>query len=71
MTMASKFGLLILLVGARVAAQEAAPAFKLGTFERQGRPFVGIVLRESVVVDLAAAHAAIRTGRDASRRPPT
>jgi hypothetical protein len=30
-----------------------------GTFERQGRPFVGIVLNETRVIDLAAAHAAI------------
>lgn len=42
-------------------AQTATPEFKLGTFERQGRPFVGIVLREQVVIDFAAAHAAIRT----------
>jgi 2-keto-4-pentenoate hydratase/2-oxohepta-3-ene-1,7-dioic acid hydratase in catechol pathway len=41
-------------------AQAPAP-FKLGTFERNGRPFVGIVLDESVVIDFAAAHAAIRT----------
>ena len=47
--------------GLLVAAQQGPAAFKLGTFERQGRPFVGIVLRESVVVDFAAAHAAIRT----------
>ncbi len=43
-----------------VNAQGAPTAYKLGTFERQGRPFVGIVLREAVVIDLAAAHAAIR-----------
>jgi 2-keto-4-pentenoate hydratase/2-oxohepta-3-ene-1,7-dioic acid hydratase in catechol pathway len=43
------------------AQAPAAPPFKLGTFERQGRPFVGIVLGESVVIDFAAAHAAIRT----------
>jgi 2-keto-4-pentenoate hydratase/2-oxohepta-3-ene-1,7-dioic acid hydratase in catechol pathway len=40
-------------------AQPAATPFKLGTFERQGRPFVGIVVRDSVVIDLAAAHAGI------------
>lgn len=34
--------------------------FKLGTFERQGKPFLGIVLRETAVIDFAAAHAAIR-----------
>ena len=33
--------------------------FKLGTFERAGRPFVGVVLRDSVVIDLAAANAAL------------
>jgi 2-keto-4-pentenoate hydratase/2-oxohepta-3-ene-1,7-dioic acid hydratase in catechol pathway len=43
------------------SAQQAPTPFKLGTFERQGRPFVGIVVRESVVIDFAAAHAAIRT----------
>lgn len=43
-----------------VTAQETTP-FKVGTFERQGRTFVGIVLRDGVVIDFAAAHAAIRT----------
>jgi len=47
-------------VGALVGAQGAATPFKLGTFERQGRTFVGIVLQESVVIDFGAAHAAIR-----------
>jgi 2-keto-4-pentenoate hydratase/2-oxohepta-3-ene-1,7-dioic acid hydratase in catechol pathway len=42
-----------------VTAQPAETPFKLGTFERQGRAFVGIVLREAVVIDFAAAHAAI------------
>ena len=37
-----------------VQAQEVSP-FKLGTFQIQGRTFVGIVLRDSVVVDFAAA----------------
>jgi 2-keto-4-pentenoate hydratase/2-oxohepta-3-ene-1,7-dioic acid hydratase in catechol pathway len=51
------------VMGASVLAlaQDAATPFKLGTFEPQGRPFVGIVLRESVVIDFAAAHAAIPT----------
>ena len=43
-----------------VTAQETTP-FKVGTFERQGRTFVGIVLGDGVVIDFAAAHAAIRT----------
>ena len=41
-----------------VQAQEVSP-FKLGTFQTQGRTFVGIVLRDSVVVDFAAASRAI------------
>jgi len=46
-------------VGSALAvAQGATTPFKLGTFERQGKPFLGIVLRESVVIDFAAAHAA-------------
>ena len=32
--------------------------FRLGTFERQGAPFVGVVLGDSRVIDLAAADAA-------------
>jgi 2-keto-4-pentenoate hydratase/2-oxohepta-3-ene-1,7-dioic acid hydratase in catechol pathway len=45
--------------GAALAvAQGAATPFKLGTFERQGKPLVGIVLRESIVLDFAAANAA-------------
>ncbi len=55
----------LLLVGAIATvlldAQQGATAFKLGTFERQGRQFVGIVLRDSVVVDFPAAHAALTT----------
>jgi 2-keto-4-pentenoate hydratase/2-oxohepta-3-ene-1,7-dioic acid hydratase in catechol pathway len=37
-----------------VQAQAVTP-FKLGTFQTQGRTFLGIVLRDSVVVDFAAA----------------
>ena len=36
-----------------------APAFTLGTFERQGTPFVGVVLGDGRVIDLAAAGAAV------------
>ena len=39
--------------------------FKLGTFERQGKSFVGIVLKDALVIDFAAADAAI-----AGRRVP-
>ena len=46
------------MAGALVSAQASTP-YKLGTFERDGRVFVGVVLRESVVIDFARAHAAI------------
>src|SRR5215813_15284898 len=41
-----------------VQAQTVTP-FKLGTFQTQGRTFVGIVLRDSVVVDFASASRAV------------
>jgi 2-keto-4-pentenoate hydratase/2-oxohepta-3-ene-1,7-dioic acid hydratase in catechol pathway len=49
-----------MIAGVLANAQAPTP-FKLGTFEREGRTFVGIVLRESVVIDFPTAHAAIRT----------
>ena len=56
------WGLLVAFVaaGALGRAQATTP-FKLGTFERDGRRFVGVVLREATVIDFAAAHAAVRT----------
>ena len=55
-------GLLIACVGAGALASAQTPTpYKLGTFEREGRSFVGIVLRESLVIDFPAAHAAIGT----------
>ena len=41
--------------GERAAAQGGEP-YKLGTFAIEGRPTVGVVLRDSIVVDLAAAN---------------
>jgi len=52
-------GLATALGSAVAAAQPAPTPFKLGTFERESRTFVGIVLRESIVIDFAAAHSAI------------
>jgi 2-keto-4-pentenoate hydratase/2-oxohepta-3-ene-1,7-dioic acid hydratase in catechol pathway len=48
-----------LVISTAALAQPAATPYKLGTFERQGRPFVGVVVRDAVVIDLAAAHAAV------------
>ncbi len=60
MKLALAGGLLAALVVATSAVAQSAPTpFKLGTFERQGRAFVGIVVGETRVIDLAAAHASI------------
>jgi 2-keto-4-pentenoate hydratase/2-oxohepta-3-ene-1,7-dioic acid hydratase in catechol pathway len=56
------------IAGVLANAQAPTP-FKLGTFEREGRTFVGIVLRESVVIDFPTAHAAIRTPASAVAAP--
>ncbi len=42
-------------VGPPSVVQTSSSAFKLGTFELEGRRFVGVVLGESEVIDLAAA----------------
>ena len=54
-------GFIACVVTGALAAAQAATPFKLGTFERDGRTFVGIVLRESLVIDFPAAHAALST----------
>ena len=41
------------------AQAPATPAFKLGTFERQGTAFIGVVLGDAHVIDLATADAAV------------
>jgi 2-keto-4-pentenoate hydratase/2-oxohepta-3-ene-1,7-dioic acid hydratase in catechol pathway len=54
----------------RVAAQSAAARpepFKVGTFERSGQVFLGVVLRDSQVVDLGRANAALE-GRNATAK---
>lgn len=62
-------GITASLLASALHAQPAPTPFKLGTFERQGRPFVGVVLNESRVIDLAAAHAAV-TSPASSVAPP-
>ena len=41
------------------AAADRTPLFKLGSFEQGGRRFVGVVLRDELVIDLVAADAAL------------
>jgi 2-keto-4-pentenoate hydratase/2-oxohepta-3-ene-1,7-dioic acid hydratase in catechol pathway len=58
-----------LVVATNLVAQPAPTPFKLGTFERNGRTFVGIVLRESVVIDFAAANSAITNPASGAAAP--
>jgi 2-keto-4-pentenoate hydratase/2-oxohepta-3-ene-1,7-dioic acid hydratase in catechol pathway len=51
------------------ATAQAVQPFKLGTFERQGRTFVGIVLRDSLVIDFPAANGAVPTTGGSSVAP--
>ena len=45
-----------------VAAQAPTP-YKLGTFQRQGTTFVGVVIRDTQVINLQVANAAVTTGQ--------
>src|SRR5262245_3284818 len=45
-------------IAAGLAAQSTTP-FKLGTFERNGRAFLGLVLRDTQVIDFSEANAAL------------
>jgi len=47
------------VLAATLAQAQAVTPFKLGAFERAGRTFVGVVLREAVVIDVATAHKAV------------
>jgi 2-keto-4-pentenoate hydratase/2-oxohepta-3-ene-1,7-dioic acid hydratase in catechol pathway len=49
-----RFAAIALTAGTLVQAQAPAP-FKLGTFERQGKPFVGVVVGNATVIEFAAA----------------
>ena len=45
-----------LSIGTEHAAAQSGEPYKLGTFSIEGRPTVGVVLRDAIVVDLAAAN---------------
>lgn len=54
------------------AGSGPAVPYKLGTFERGGRAFVGLVLRDAQVVDIAEASAAFEAGNSTAQKltPP-
>jgi 2-keto-4-pentenoate hydratase/2-oxohepta-3-ene-1,7-dioic acid hydratase in catechol pathway len=55
--------LVAVLVGctAEEPPPQSSQPFKLGTFAADGGPFIGVVLHDSVVIDLAAANQAVGT----------
>ena len=53
---------------ASMQAQGAAVAYKLGTFEQSGRTFVGLVLRDTQVVDIARANTAFEAANASARK---
>jgi hypothetical protein len=55
----------LLAAGVILNAQAPAP-FKLGTFQLQNRTFIGIVVRDTQVIDFAAADSVIGRGRVAA-----
>ena len=60
----------MLVLAAPAAAQPAAlEPFKLGTFEINGTPTVGIVLRDALIVDLHAANAAFEADASHPKLP--
>src|SRR5687768_18411662 len=56
----SAAGIIVGFATVTVFAQSTTP-FKLGTFEINGRTFVGVVLKDSAVIDLAEASAALKS----------
>lgn len=50
-------------------AQDIAEPFKVGTFDSGGSPWVGIVLRDSLIVELDAANAALERNSGYPRIP--
>jgi 2-keto-4-pentenoate hydratase/2-oxohepta-3-ene-1,7-dioic acid hydratase in catechol pathway len=50
---------LVLILPSFGSAQDIAEPFKVGTFDTGGSPWVGVVLRDSLIVELDAANAAL------------
>ena len=56
---ASTIAALVVCAAASTVFGQSMP-FKLGTFDQNGRSFVGIVLKDSIVIDFAQASAALK-----------
>jgi 2-keto-4-pentenoate hydratase/2-oxohepta-3-ene-1,7-dioic acid hydratase in catechol pathway len=55
-------------IASAAAGADSAVPFKLGTFERNGRRFVGMVVKDSLVIDIASADAALEPGPNSLAR---
>ncbi|MBM3820868.1 MAG: hypothetical protein FJW14_17900, partial [Acidimicrobiia bacterium] len=73
--MASRQTFLVLALALAVSASDRAGAqggaavpFKLGTFEQSGRAFVGMVLRDTQVVDIGRGNAAYEASNSSAPR---
>ena len=65
-------GFLVVLIGAPAAfgqATESAEPFKVGTFDIDGVPRVGLVLRDSLVVDIAEANRGLESDPAYAKMP--
>src|SRR4051812_18814420 len=56
--------------GGSLPAAAAGPAvpYKLGTFERDGKPFMALVLHDTQAVDIAQANSAFERGNGSAAR---
>ena len=69
-SLAALFVAVGLATASGLAQAPAGTPFKLGTFEREGRTFVGVVINDALVADLAEANAALqRSGAPAVAVP--
>lgn len=60
---------LFLLLPVTSPAQDIAEPFKVGTFETAGAPWVGIVLRNNIIIELKAANSALERNAMYPRLP--
>lgn len=60
----------LLLFASTGSAQDIAEPFKVGTFEIDGLPTVGIVLRDSIIIELDAANTALERQSSYPAVPP-
>jgi 2-keto-4-pentenoate hydratase/2-oxohepta-3-ene-1,7-dioic acid hydratase in catechol pathway len=60
-TLFKTIGAVAVIAGATSVFGQTAVPFKLGTFEQNGRAFVGVVIKDAFVMDLGQASAALKT----------